>query len=208
MRTTGQSFAHDVAVRRDGKASVGAIARTAGGAVTICLLVAAAAPPVGAQELASTFDQLSVLVKPGDTVSVTDETGRETRGTIAVLSTSSLELMVAGSRRSFLEGQTRTIRHRRSDSLKNGALWGVGIGAGLGLTTLIDTEESPALPAGEAVGATLVFAGLGAAVGVGLDALFRSNAVIYSRPGRASASLTLSPVLIRGGAGALLSLGF
>ena len=67
--------------------------------VMVCLLLTAAVPQVEAQELASWFDQLLVLVKPGDTVSVTDGTGRETGGTISALSSSSLELTVDGSRR-------------------------------------------------------------------------------------------------------------
>jgi hypothetical protein len=50
-------------------------------------------------------------------VTVTDGTGRETRGTIAALSPSSLELTLGGSRRSFLESETRTIRQRRPDPL-------------------------------------------------------------------------------------------
>ena len=167
-----------------------------------------AVPQVKAQELANSFDQLLVLAKPGDTVSVTDGTGRETRGTIAALSSSSLELLVAGNRRSFLESETRTIRQRQSDPLKNGALWGLGIGAGLGLLSFVSTEDSPGLSAGEGVAATLMMGGFGTAVGVGVDAIFRSNEVIYSRPGRTSTRLTLSPLLVRDREGALLSLGF
>ena len=157
MMTTGVPSIHHVAVGRDGKEVVRRIARMAGGAVILGLL--AAASPIEAQQFASTFDQLSVLVKPGDTVSVTDDTGRETRGTIAALSPSSLELMVAGTRQSFLEGQTRTIRHRRSDSL-------------------------------------------------GIDAIFRSNEVIFVRSPRASVKSTVSPFLTGGRAGARVSLRF
>jgi hypothetical protein len=172
------------------------------------LVVAAASSSLGAQELASSFEQLSVLVKPRDTVTVTDHTGSQTKGTIAVLSPSSLELIVSGSRRSFLENETRTIRMRRSDSLRNGALWGLGVGAALGLTTFIDTEESPALPTGEAIGATFTFAGLGAAVGVGLDAMFRHDEIIYSRPSGVAVRVTASPWSTRGGAGARLVFAF
>jgi hypothetical protein len=115
---------------------------------------------------------------------------------------------VAGNRRNFVEAETRTIRQRRADSLKNGTLWGVGIGAGFGLTTLVDTEDSPALPAGEAMGATLAFAGLGAIVGAAIDAIVRSSEVIYSRPAGTPATLKLSPTLSRGRSSASLSFGF
>ena len=176
--------------------------------VMVCLLLTAAVAQVEAQELASSFDQLLVLVKPGDTVSVTDGTGRETGGTISALSSSSLELTVDGSRRSFLESDARTIRQRRPDPLKNGALWGLGIGAALGLTTFIDTEDVEPVSAGESLTATAVMGGLGAAIGVGLDAIFRGKEVIYSRPARTSASLKVSPLLARGRKGALLSVVF
>ena len=38
------------------------------------------APPVSAQDVATSFEQLRSLVKPGDTVSVTDASGRRTKG--------------------------------------------------------------------------------------------------------------------------------
>ena len=174
----------------------------------VCLLLSAAVPQVQAQELASSFEQLLVLVKPGDTVSVTDGTGQEAGGTVTALSSSSLELVVAGSRRTFLESEARTIRQRRSDPVKNGALWGLGIGAALGLTSFIDTEESPALAVGEGLAVMGLMGGLGAAVGVGIDAIFRGNEVIYSRPARTAASLKVSPLLARGRKGALLSVVF
>ena len=95
------------------------------------LLVAVTASPAAAQELAGSFDQLRVLVKPGDTIRVTDDAGQEARGTIAALTSTSLELLVAGNRRNFLESDVRTIRHRCSDPLGNGAKWGFGIRASL-----------------------------------------------------------------------------
>lgn len=96
-------------------------------AAALALLVIA-----DAQVLAGTFDQLRVLVKPGDTISVIDPTGNEIRGKIETLSSSSMALLVAGRRRDLREDEIDTIRQRRPDSLRNGALWGFGIGAGLG----------------------------------------------------------------------------
>ncbi len=138
-------------------------------------------------------------------MSVTDGTGREARGTIAALSSSSLELSVAGNRRSFLESETRTIRQRRSDPLKNGALWGLGIGVGYALLVIVSMEMGSE---GGAVVGTFVMGGIGTAAGIGVDAIVRSNEVIYSRPARTSTRLTLSPLLVRDRKGALLSLGF
>jgi hypothetical protein len=85
----------------------------------------------GAQELAGSFDQLRVLVKPGDTVRVTDSRGQEVRGSIANLSPSSLALQAGEGRRTFLETDIAAIHQRRNDSLANGAKWGFAVGAGL-----------------------------------------------------------------------------
>lgn len=52
-----------------------------------------------AQQLAGTFNQLVVLVKPGDTVTVTDAAGNQVRGRIEALSSSSMALLVSGMRR-------------------------------------------------------------------------------------------------------------
>jgi len=181
-------------------------ARAAWWCTTVFLLVIATAPMVEAQVLASSFNQLQVLVKPGDTVSVTDATGVEARGTIGALSPSSLEMVIAGNRRIFSENDVRTIRQRRGDSLKNGAWWGFGIMAGLVLLGAV-TEPSD-YDAGGAVLGVLASGGFGAAIGVGVDAMIRSNEVIYSRPAGVSTRLTLSPLVARGQKGALVSLGF
>ena len=173
---------------------------------TVFLLVITAAPMVEAQVLANSFNQLQVLLKPGDAVSVTDGTGVEARGTIGALSQSSLEMVIEGNRRIFAENDVRTIRQRRGDSLKNGAWWGFGIMAAL---VLIGEAADPSgYGAGAAALGALVSGGLGAAIGVGVDALVRSNEVVYSRPGGLSSRLTLSPFIARGQKGALVSLGF
>ena len=50
--------------------------------VVLCLLLCASATRVEAQETASSFDQLAVLVKRGDEITVVDASGEETRGRI------------------------------------------------------------------------------------------------------------------------------
>ena len=44
-----------------------------------------AAPRVSAQEVATSFEQLRSLLKPGDTVQVTDANGRKTMGKLGEL---------------------------------------------------------------------------------------------------------------------------
>lgn len=157
------------------------------------LILTMTAPAVGeAQGIASSFEQLRLLVSPGDTVSLTDSTGREMTGIIAALSSSSLALLVAGSRHDLGEGDVRRIRQRRGDSLGNGALWGFGIGAGLGLGLVLGSDEDN--KAGWALVAGTIYGGLFASAGVGIDAMIRGRPVIYENPNISSARVTLSPL--------------
>lgn len=97
------------------------------------------APPVSAQDVATSFEQLRALVKPGDTVYVTDASGRRTKGKLGELSAASLELLVRqtqsdGSEKwvpkaRLSEGEVRQITRERHDSLWNGALIGLAVGA-------------------------------------------------------------------------------
>jgi len=176
----------------------------------VLVLLHAGHATVDAQEIAGTFDQLRVLVRPGDTITIADDGGREMTGTLAELSSSSLSLMVGRQRRDLQASDIDTIRQRRSDSLANGAKWGLGIGAGLGLAAGLalssgyDNDDDGALVAFGA----LIYGGLGAAIGVGVDALISGNQVIYARRGAPSARLTVRPQLTRERLGATVVIGF
>ncbi len=71
-------------------------------AIVLAVFVASA-PIAEGQEPAASFEQLRLLVRAGDRVTVTDAAGRETEGKIAALSPSRLELTVNGRRRDFAE---------------------------------------------------------------------------------------------------------
>jgi hypothetical protein len=161
-----------------------------------------------AQEIAGSFDQLRVLVKQGDRIRVTDTSGREVVGTIADLGVSSLALLADGARRDFTEKDISAIRQRRSDSVANGALWGLGIGAALGLfggVAIASSEEN----AGALIPiVTAVYGGIGAGIGVGVDALISSEQVIYTRRAGTSARIRLGPVLTRNRRAVALSVLF
>jgi len=141
-----------------------------------------------AQELAGSFDQLRVLVKAGDTIRVTDRTGREVRGSVIDVSASSLALATGGSRRTFLESDVTSIRQRRPDSLSNGAKWGFAVGAGLGLLAGITIASEYEGSSGTALipMLALVYGGIGAGAGAGIDALHSSEHVIFAWRGKAS----------------------
>ena len=71
--------------------------------LTACLLLTLGASTTEAQVTPSSFEQLRVLVGPGDTITVTDTMGEEVTGRIAELSSSSIGLLVEGVRRDLRE---------------------------------------------------------------------------------------------------------
>ena len=81
------------------------------------------------------FADLQSKVKVGDHVSITDDSGQQTRGTLEHLG-STIRLSVSGVPREWMPQQVREIR-RRGDSLWNGLTVGTvsggAIGAVLGL---------------------------------------------------------------------------
>jgi len=156
-------------------------------ALCVGLLSFLSAGAVQAQELTGSFDQLRVLVKTGDTIHVTDRTGRDIRGSVAGISASSIALTAGGSRHTFVESEIDNIRQRRSDPLSNGAKWGFAAGAGLGLLAGVALSSEYEGSSGTAIIPILALAygGIGAGVGAGIDALHSSEQVIFARRGPA-----------------------
>src|SRR5690242_11539125 len=104
-----------------------------GGARTVALLVAgvlATAAAASAQAPAASFDALTGRVQIGQLIWVTDPTGREVRGRLERLSTDGLTLQE--SHVTLAAPDVRRVRTRDRDSLKNGALIGLGIGGAMG----------------------------------------------------------------------------
>ena len=176
--------------------------------VSLVLLLVSFATPGQAQELAGSFDQLRVLVKPGDTLRITDKTGQVIRGSIAELSASSLALQVSGVRRTFLESDIASIYQRRPDSIANGAKWGFAVGAGLGVLggiAIVREYDDGGVALIPILG--LVYGAIGAGAGAGLDAMHSSEQAIYARRGTSS-RVTLRPILTPGRKGVRASLTF
>lgn len=166
-------------------------------AIALMLLATAS---VEAQQVAGTFDQLRVLVKPGDTLTVIDEAGMRSRGKLTDVSSSSLELDIAGTRRLFRDSDVNIIEKRGADSLRNGALIGLVAGGVI---------FGPAIGAltgdwGAAVAGGLVYAGIGAGIGVGIDALIEGQRVIYAAS-RPQTIVSIAPTVGRSGRGVVLS---
>jgi len=158
-------------------------------------------------QLVSSFEQLQLLVKPGDNIYVTDAAGVRTKGRIAELSPSSLGLVVKGVRRDLLQVDIREVRQWRGDSLKNGALIGAAVGGGsmaVGIAAYGCYECFA-----DAVGAVAFSAGIGAAIGVGVDAPIPSKQMIFLNPGRnGAAKLQVKPILNRSNTGVKVAFSF
>jgi hypothetical protein len=178
-----------------------------GGAVFV--LLCAAGPRVEAQGVASSFDQLGVLVKPGDKISVVDVTGREAEGRIGKLSRDTLTLVTEAGTRQFDEVEVAKIRRRQGDSLKNGAIIGAVAATAYFSTmaALLKDSDGGDVIVGRTVVGGVLFAGMGAAAGVGVDALIARRRVIYQNPAGAH-SVSISTLFGRGRRGAAVTVKF
>jgi hypothetical protein len=176
------------------------------------------ASPLSAQEIATSFDQLRRVLKPGDTIVVTDAKGAQTTGRLGQLSTSSLEILVRKTapdgrnvfvpRALLSESDVREIAVERRDSLLNGTLIGLAAGGWPWLFCLSDCTYGE--PGGEnfirVIFATTTVIGTG--VGAWIDYATRAHVPVFIAPGRRSSGLRVSPLLSPASAGVQLSVGF
>jgi hypothetical protein len=161
-----------------------------------------------AQAIASNFQELRFKVKAGDTVYVTDATGRETRARILDLSPSSLLLSMNGTDRKLSESDVVRIRQRLPDPLLNGAAIGAGFVVALSSVARIWFSDDGGT-FWENAGFILYLGSIGAGVGTGIDALIQGRKIIYTTPGSGSSwSFGVSPVLSRGVKGVRVSISF
>lgn len=129
-------------------------------------------------------------MKPGDNVNVTPAAGAPFSGKIASLSADQLTLLVGTEVRTLREADVDVIRHRRNDSLANGAAWGLGIGAAASFVTCGRCHL------GTGLALAGVYGGIGAGIGVGIDALIRGRVAVFRRrdsTGRVVVSPQLAP---------------
>ena len=155
---------------------------------------------VPAQTTATSFDELRRVLKDGQAVVVTDASGRRTKGRVASVSASPPLLVVhAPDARTFAPDSIGLIR--AVDPVWTGAVIGGSVGFGLALWDyLIDPSE----PGNAAI--FTVFTGVGAAVGLGLDAAIKGK-VLFRSPGH-TARLTVAPLVANHRKGVLVSLRF
>ncbi|HET9132579.1 MAG TPA: hypothetical protein VFO86_16620, partial [Terriglobia bacterium] len=113
--------------------------------------------------------------------------------------------------RDWAESDVSRIMQYRHDSLKNGTLIGTGIGLGLGVigAAACASDNDCGLSTGEAVAGALLYTGMGAAIGAGIDALIHTKQTVYI--GRPKVSLNLSsvrPILTNARRGVAISMSF
>ena len=175
----------------------------------VCLFLCAGGARVEAQGVAASFEQLGVLVKPGDKITVVDVTGRKAEGRIGKLSRDILTLATPAGPRELGEVEVAEIRQRRDDSLKNGAIIGAVAGTAYFVTmaALLSDSDGGDVIISTAVTGGVLFAGLGAAAGVGIDALITRKQVIYRKSSRET-KVSVSPLFGHGRRGAAVSVKF
>jgi hypothetical protein len=181
--------------------------------VALLMLLLCAGTSVTEAQQALTLEQMALLVRPGDTVTVIDTSGRQVKGRIQDLSATSLRLL--GSDRqpvSFAASDISTVRQRRADPLGNGARNGFWSGAAFGVfAALIAISEDDSYLDYSWVAVPLaggVYGGIGAAIGVGVDALIVRNQVIYARPASPRNVVTVSPIAAKRQRGLRVSVRF
>ncbi len=172
------------------------------------------AAAASAQDPAASFDALAGRIEVGQRIWVTDTAGREVRGRLERLSSDALVLKASGLE-TFAAPDVRRVRARARDSLKNGTLIGLGIGASLGtawcIGAIADDSGDIDAPVECAEGFT-VFPALGALIGLAVDAVIPGKVrVVYQAPPSQEASravLIVVPLFSARVKGLAVSFGF
>ena len=134
----------------------------------------------------ATFQDLALLVNPGDRIAVTDDTGRVLQGDLVDISPSALSVLVAGTRDDLQESKYTVTRQRRQDSLKNGALLGFLAGAGSTAAALA-LSDGYFYPVQWAT-FPLIMGGAGAGIGILVDSMITKSTLIFSEKNPSVAS--------------------
>jgi len=175
--------------------------------VSVALLWAV---PARAQQVAATFEELRTLIKPGETIYVTDVGGATSKGKFAGLSASSQLLLQRGASTPALTLAERDVNNiivERSDPLWNGML--IGFVSGAVPVALIGAGGGAPVSAGEVAVVAAGYGGIGLLTGLLIDVLNKEKVAIYvHRPRTQSSRIRLSPIAGKSAAGVRLSAEF
>jgi hypothetical protein len=182
--------------------------------LAVLAVLATAATGFAQAGAGTSFDALAERLRVGQSIWVTDQAGREVRGTLEGLTNDALVLKT-DRLITFSARDVRRVRARQRDSIKNGALIGLGVGAAMGTAWCIGAvaDDSGDLDARvECAEGFTVYPALGTLIGLGVDAAIPGRVrVVYEVPGHEFASharVTVRPLFSSRKKGLALSLGF
>ena len=145
-------------------------------ALTLMAFLSASAAPAAAQTVPAT-------VRSGLKVSVVDNRGTSVEGRVQEVSDRFVRLTVRGGRRDIpIED---IVRIERPDTVKNGALIGLAVGAGTGLMATVSDPQGGGVLVSRTLGNGVICAGIGAL----LDAASDHRRTLYERGPRPQARL-------------------
>lgn len=142
--------------------------------------------PDAAPVIAGTFDELKFVVAPGEKVRMVLSDGRRVTGSVTTLSPDTLAMRINGKTRLFRPEDIDSVRQRRADSVKGGAIAGFAVGAGLSVASGCGRCH---------IGFALAYGGIGAAVGAGIDALIKKEVVVFRGKNAKSPRVFVEPQL-------------
>jgi hypothetical protein len=146
------------------------------------------ASPAGAQVLGE-FSELPRRIHPGDSITVVDLAGQAWSGRVAELTADRI-VLEARERITFERERVQEVKHC-CDPLMNGTVIGLAAGAAFGFAAAVRFSGETRI--GDGIQGALMFGGIGAGVGLCLDAIFPRTVVLY-RASRLSVELDAWPV--------------
>jgi hypothetical protein len=163
--------------------------------LALALLVMASAAQ--SQEVASSFKELTLVVKPGERLAVTNVNGKTVSGRLKALSEDDLVLTIRDRPVLIPTGEIRKVS-RLGDPVSDGLAGGLGIGALAGFLIMALAGEEATEPEESTAELYLVFMAIGAGVGAGAgaaaDAALERKVEIFSTQAR---GVRVAPILAR-----------
>ncbi len=158
---------------------------------TLLMGIVIAVPGVVNAQPVATFDALALRLDPGDRAEVGLRDGAVLSGRVIALTREAIEIDSSAGRRRMAVADVEFVT-TRGDSLTNGLAIGFLSGALLG--GLAGASFSGEFRSGDMVGGALMFGAVGAALGLGFDALNQGTRTLYraDRP-RAAVAPILTP---------------
>ena len=159
--------------------------------------------PLSAQS-ADTEPNRFPRLSPGATVWITDSVGREQKVELVEVAGDVVTAGAGDNIRRLRTTEIVRVRVRQSDSVLNGALIGAGVAVASGLGLCRTTE--PWSNCRDDYGPMLRIGAIGAAIGIGIDALIRGRKTVYEAPG--APQVRAAPIAGTRGVGLQLSVLF